>query len=169
MTTNTHPYLQWYNGGLALARSILRCNQAAQDVLQTAYTKTLTGNRLPTDEAAQRVWFFKVIRNACIDNLRFQQRFQAEESTELFAATTDEIDPIEQSERQQWVRQALMQLTSEQREILVLRDVNELSYADIAQVLQLNSGTVMSRLHRARLAMREQLLSLDRQSSSVKR
>ncbi|MCL5255179.1 MAG: RNA polymerase sigma factor [Gammaproteobacteria bacterium] len=169
MTTNTHPYLQWYNGGLALARSILRCNQAAQDVLQTAYTKTLTGNRLPTDEAAQRVWFFKVIRNADRYNLRFQQRFQAEESTELFAATTDEVDPIEQSERQQWVRQALMQLTSEQREILVLRDVNELSYADIAQVLQLNSGTVMSRLHRARLAMREQLLSLDRQSSSVKR
>lgn len=155
-----HPYLQWYEGGLALARSMLRCNQAAQDVLQSAFDKALVAKRLPADEPAQRVWFYKVIRNGCLDWLRYSQRFVAESEDELFKTSEQFADPIELSQQQQWVRAALMQLSPEQREIIVLRDVNELSYAEIAQVLQLNSGTVMSRLHRARLALREQLLAL---------
>ncbi|RUO20220.1 RNA polymerase sigma factor [Aliidiomarina haloalkalitolerans] len=155
-----HPYLQWYEGGLALARSMLRCNQAAQDVLQSAFDKALVAKRLPEDEPAQRVWFYKVIRNGCLDVLRYSQRFVADSEIELFSSSESFSDPVELSQQQVWVRQALMRLNSEQREIIVLRDVNELSYAEIAQVLQLNSGTVMSRLHRARLALREQLLAL---------
>ena len=54
-------------------------------------------------------------------------------------------------------RLALARLKHEQRQILVLRDYMDLSYAEIAQVLDIAQGTVMSRLHRARLALKEEL------------
>lgn len=122
---NSNPYLQWYPGALALARNILGCSAAAEDVLQTAFSKTIRGATLPNDAAAQRMWFFTV------------------------------------------VRQALRSLPSEQREIIVLRDVNDFSYADIAQILQLNSGTVMSRLHRARIALRAASVALEQQAQPL--
>jgi RNA polymerase sigma-70 factor (ECF subfamily) len=55
------------------------------------------------------------------------------------------------------IREALARLSAEQREILILRDFNDLGYAEIAQVLEVPHGTVMSRLHRARLALRKEM------------
>lgn len=54
---------------------------------------------------------------------------------------------------------ALASLSVEQREIIVLRDYIDLSYAEIADVLEIASGTVMSRLHRARMALKKELTS----------
>ena len=160
MHTSNNPYLQWYSGGLALARNLLGCPDTAQDVLQTTITKTLSKKQMPDDQAAQRVWFFKVVRNGCFDYLRQQQKFDHTAVPEEALGAAEVIDEVETSERQRWVRQALQKLTVEQREIIVLRDVNDLSYAEIAQILQLNSGTVMSRLHRSRMALREILQQL---------
>jgi len=53
---------------------------------------------------------------------------------------------------------ALAKLTADQRQIIVLRDYMDLSYADIADVLEVAPGTVMSRLHRARMALKEELI-----------
>ncbi|MCH8493516.1 MAG: RNA polymerase sigma factor [Idiomarina sp.] len=162
MQTTENPYLQWYPGALALARNLLGCHASAEDVLQTSISKTLGSSALPIDEAAQRVWFFKVVRNGCFDYLRDQKRFNADADIEEAVGFSDTPDLVDASQRQQWVRAALLTLSSEQREIIVLRDVNDLSYADIAHILQLNSGTVMSRLHRARMALRQALLMLEK-------
>ncbi|RUO36823.1 hypothetical protein CWE13_08225 [Aliidiomarina shirensis] len=167
MHTLNNPYLQWYSGGLALARNLLGCPDTAQDVLQTAITKTLSNKRMPDDQAAQRVWFFKVVRNGCFDYLRQQQKFDSSAVPEEVLGAAEVIDEVEASERQRWVRAALLTLTVEQREIIVLRDVNDLSYAEIAQVLQMNSGTVMSRLHRSRMALRAALQDLKAENGGV--
>lgn len=161
MQTTENPYLQWYPGALALARNLLGCRASAEDVLQTSMSKTLGSATLPLDEAAQRVWFFTVVRNGCLDYLRHQKRFASDACAESAVGFIEAPDIVEVSERRQWVRAALQILNSEQREIIVLRDVNDLSYADIAHILQLNSGTVMSRLHRARMALRSALLELE--------
>ena len=60
-------------------------------------------------------------------------------------------------ERDDELRQCLARLPREQREILILRDYMDLSYAEIADVLAIAGGTVMSRLHRARMALRKEL------------
>lgn len=164
---NSNPYLQWYPGALALARNILGCSAAAEDVLQTAFSKTIRGATLPNDAAAQRMWFFTVVRNGCFDVLREQKRYQHHVCIETELGHRETADIVELSQRQQWVRQALRSLPSEQREIIVLRDVNDFSYADIAQILQLNSGTVMSRLHRARIALRAALVALEQQAQPL--
>ena len=166
MQTTENPYLQWYPGALALARNLLGCHASAEDVLQTSMSKTLGSSTLPLDEAAQRVWFFKVVRNGCFDHLRDQKKFATDTCIEQAAGFIDAPDMVEATQRQQWVRTALQSLPSEQREIIVLRDVNDLSYADIAHILQLNSGTVMSRLHRARMALRAALLELEQDAEN---
>ncbi|MCC5854163.1 MAG: RNA polymerase sigma factor [Idiomarina sp.] len=156
-----NPYMKWYPGALALARHMLGQADEAFDVTQGAILKTLDGKRLPTDERAQKVWFYTVVRRACLDWLRHEQRFdRGAEVTEVGAFTEQDADVelLSQQQRKNWMRSCLSALPRDQREILVLRDVNDLSYADIAEVLGIEQGTVMSRLHRARLALREKYL-----------
>ena len=64
---------------------------------------------------------------------------------------------LEALQRDRALERALAELREEQRQIIVLRDYLDLAYADIAAVLDIAPGTVMSRLHRARLALRERL------------
>ena len=64
---------------------------------------------------------------------------------------------LEALQRDRGLERALAELTAEHRQIIVLRDYLDLAYADIAAVLDIAPGTVMSRLHRARLALRERL------------
>ena len=61
------------------------------------------------------------------------------------------------AQRDQELQLALAKLSTGQRQIIVLRDYMDLSYAEIANVLEIARGTVMSRLHRARLALKEEL------------
>lgn len=82
---------------------------------------------------------------------------------------TRELQPeasVQQDERRHLVAAALAALPTEQRAILVLRDVQGLDYEQIAEVLVLNVGTVKSRLFRARLALREAVEAMERSASS---
>ncbi|TRW48424.1 RNA polymerase sigma factor [Aliidiomarina halalkaliphila] len=163
-----HPFLQWYGGAIGFATSLLGCRESARDVVQQALYKSLSARRVPTDVAAQKVWFFKVVRNLCINGLHQEQRFQRHVDADALAASfVDTDESHERSERIAWVRQGLAKLTPEQREIVVLRDVNDLSYDDLAEVLGIERGTVMSRLHRARMALRDHLIRLQTQSGGA--
>lgn len=65
---------------------------------------------------------------------------------------------LEIAQRNQELQLALAKLSARQRQILIWRDYMDLSYAEIADVLEITCGTVMSRLHRARLALKEELI-----------
>ncbi|WP_194756710.1 RNA polymerase sigma factor [Aliidiomarina indica] len=163
-----HPFLQWYGGAVAFATSLMGCRENARDVVQQALYKSLSARRVPIDEAAQKVWFYKVVRNLCINGLQQERRMQRTvDADALAAAYVDSDEPYERSERIAWVRQGLAKLTPEQREIVVLRDVNDLSYDDLAEVLGIQRGTVMSRLHRARMALRDHLIRIEANAGGV--
>lgn len=81
-----------------------------------------------------------------------------EMTREVADTAFDPLQSIEQSEFRQVVWQALQELAEEHRVIIVLRDIHGYSYEEIAQILNLNSGTVKSRLNRARKALREKLI-----------
>jgi RNA polymerase sigma-70 factor (ECF subfamily) len=76
---------------------------------------------------------------------------------ELATSTRTPEEALEASQLSSRVERALATLSAERREIVVLRDYLDLSYAEIAKVLDIAPGTVMSRLHRARLALKEAL------------
>jgi RNA polymerase sigma-70 factor (ECF subfamily) len=66
---------------------------------------------------------------------------------------------LEIAQRDRQLQLALAKLSDGQRQIIVLRDYMDLSYAEIAVALEIARGTVMSRLHRARLALKEEMIS----------
>ena len=71
-------------------------------------------------------------------------------------------EETEISQRRELLQKALLSMRSQHREIVILRDYLDLSYAEIGDILGLAPGTVMSRLHRARLGLREALSNYER-------
>ena len=142
-------------GGHALAVQILGnpddAADAVQDALMTALAKP---ESYDASKGPIKPWFLRVVRNRCFDMLR--RRCPGDEPVDrLVDPTAGPEQTLEVEQRDQWLKQALALIPSEQRQIIVLRDYLDLSYAEIAEVLDVAQGTVMSRLHRSRLALKE--------------
>ncbi|MDF2628976.1 MAG: polymerase ECF-type sigma factor [Symbiobacteriaceae bacterium] len=151
-----------YNLAYRLMGNHADASDAAQEALVRVYT------RLPNfrGDSAFSTWLFRVVTNTCLDELRRRGRLRhqsldnplpAEEGA-LPRQTTDESDgPIERAERrevQAAVQRAINRLPDEYRAVVVMRDLQDLTYHEIAAVLGTSLGTIKSRLHRARQALR---------------
>lgn len=149
--------LQLGNGAHALALQLLGNTDDATDVVQDAIVKTL-GPRGGYDPAVGPLapWFLRVVRNGCIDLLR-RRRPGSVDVAELSDPGPGPQAIAEVSQRDEELHAALGRLPAEQRQVIVLRDYMDLSYAEIATVLDVPAGTVMSKLHRARMALRKEL------------
>ncbi|HEV8033057.1 MAG TPA: sigma-70 family RNA polymerase sigma factor [Stellaceae bacterium] len=142
-----------------LARWLMRDGPAAEDVLQDAMVRALT--YFPSFKGVNpRGWLLQIVRNAAYSSMKLNR------GIELVPIATGEDDPgaiadlpsldddpeislIKAKDRCR-VRQLIGTLPVELRETLVLREIEELSYKDIAEVTRTPIGTVMSRLWRAR-------------------
>jgi RNA polymerase sigma factor (sigma-70 family) len=144
-----------------LARWLTRNTQDAEDVVQEAYLRAFRffggfrgGNA--------RTWLLKIVRNTCYTWLRQNRAQQVSDPFDEEVHT----DPAESQNPEtlllrkadgQLLNQALEELPTAFREVLVLLEVEGLSYKEIAEVLGIPIGTVMSRLARARHHLRESL------------
>ena len=149
--------VQLGNGAHALAMQILGNSDDAADAVHDAFAAVL---EKPASYDGQKgplkPWFLRVVRNRCIDLLR--KRRPAGAGIDLLVAPGAMPDEsLEAVERDQALHKALAKIKPEQRQIIVLRDYLDLSYAEIAAVLDIAPGTVMSRLHRARMALKDEL------------
>jgi len=149
-------------GAHALAIQILGNADDAADAVHDAF-ETVLAKPGSYDErkGPLRPWFLRVVRNRCIDMLR--RRHSSDLPVEQLADTSrtpDELFEVAETARE--IHFALQLIAKDKREIVVLRDYLDLSYAEIADVLEIAPGTVMSRLHRARMALKEALEQHDR-------
>ena len=145
------------SGAHVLAVQILGNSDDAADAVHDAFTKVLARpGAFDFRRGPLKPWFLRVVRNRCFDLLR---RRRATDSTieELVDPAPQPEHRLEVEQRDAQLHRALAAISSDQRQILVLRDYLDLSYGEIAGVLQIAPGTVMSRLHRARLALKEVL------------
>lgn len=128
-------------------------------------------------ESAFSTWLYRLASNTCLDLLRSKKRkptisiVQEDENGEEM--TFDPVDPAPQpdelmilKEERQLLQAALLSLDQQQRAILTLRVVNDMSYEEIGSILQLKEGTVKSRLARARENLRKKVLQLRNKSHS---
>jgi RNA polymerase sigma-70 factor (ECF subfamily) len=149
-------------GAFKLAMQLLQQPADAHDVLQDAAAIAISHPGAPRARSNEfKPWFYKVVRNKAIDRLRELKRKNHESLDEQSVTTLERHGPeavLQQSQLQQQVQLALTKLSREQREIILLKDFHGFAYGDIAQILDIPKGTVMSRLHRARMALREQLV-----------
>jgi RNA polymerase sigma-70 factor (ECF subfamily) len=145
-------------GAHALAIQILGNADDAQDAVHDAIAAAL-GNPGAYDarKGPLKPWFLRVVRNRCIDMLRRRRAESSMLVEELQSSARTPEEALEASQTRSRVGRALASLPADRREIIVLRDYLDLSYAEIANVLDIAPGTVMSRLHRARLALKEAL------------
>jgi RNA polymerase sigma-70 factor (ECF subfamily) len=112
-------------------------------------------------------WFYCILRNRCLNLIARRQTSDRYRETQQHdaAQALDAVTPslqLEQREDQQRVHRALALLKPEHREILAMKYVQEHRYEEIAEILGIPRGTVMSRLYHARMALREAWLKLDR-------
>ena len=130
----------------------------AEDLVQETYVKALRGFASFRVGTNFRAWMYRILRNAFLSSrtgLKTAPVFDEEDPDHAAAVgnPTPESLLIEQANRE-IVQQALEQLPLHFREILLLCEVEEMSYQEIAETLSIPVGTVMSRLFRARQALR---------------
>jgi len=137
----------------AYARYISSHSSDAEDLVQDAIERTLRADGRPKKLQDLRPWMFRVIRNLYFDELRrrrVRMEYQSREkrfSYEVCSSTDVSRDVL--------IRIAFEKLPPEKREILFLVDVSGLTYAEAAEVIGVAHGTVMSRVSRARSALRK--------------
>ena len=161
-----------------LAIWLTRNPHDAEDVVQEAYLKAYKHRSALRGGQVMRPWLLAIVRNCCYDFLRKRQ-FDKKNSTfeeELHGFPQEQLTPetsLLQQARSELVRSAVAQLPAEFREVLVLRDLEDLSYREIANIIGIPIGTVMSRLHRGRKRIQRSVLfqrkvppHVDRGSSS---
>jgi RNA polymerase sigma factor (sigma-70 family) len=144
-----------------LARWLTRNDHDAEDVVQEAFLRALRffGGFRGGDA---RAWLLKIVRNTCytwLDKNRAKDT-PAVFDEEVHSEETSSDDPeklVLRGSDERMVRQALEELPEQFREALVLRELEGLSYKEIAEVAGISIGTVMSRLSRARLRLEKAL------------
>jgi RNA polymerase sigma-70 factor (ECF subfamily) len=153
-----------------LARWLMRSETEAEDMVQEAFLRAIQhfGGFRGGDT---RAWLLTIVRNCCYDRLR---RMGASVQNTDFDETLhsdgqpgpDPETALLLAERSDLVRKSLAQLAEEYREVLVLRELEQLSYREIANIAGIPVGTVMSRLSRARKRL-QQILSGYLESDSI--
>ena len=151
----------------------------AEDATQEVFVKLYRFIGSFTGQSAFSTWLYKIASNVCLDFLRKSKKQKTEtislhqqnsEGEEFLLGIEDKgLTPYEtaqMNEAQRALHKALMQLSEEQRRVIVLRDVEGLSYDEIAAVMGIAEGTVKSRINRARQALKK-LLEKDRELFSL--
>jgi RNA polymerase sigma-70 factor (ECF subfamily) len=145
-----------------LARWLTGNSHDAEDIVQDAYLKAFR-YRSSLRGSEVRPWLLAIVRNNCYDFLRRKQISEKDRAfdEELHSAGQETLNPETsalQRDRSVRLREALAELPVAFREVLVLRDLEELSYQEIASVARIPIGTVMSRLNRARKQVQSSML-----------
>lgn len=134
----------------------------AEDLVQETYAKALRGFSSFRAGTNFRAWIYRILRNSFLSSRTGLKSMVALDEEGADALPAQEATPeawlIEQSDREQ-MRKALEELPVHFREILLLCEVEEMSYQEISETLAIPQGTVMSRLFRARKALRSSLLA----------
>ena len=161
--------IEHIDGLYSYALVLTRNRGEAEDLVQETYVRALGAmGRLRTDSNVKG-WLFTILRNIWFNQLRHQRTaklvaMDGEENAMDIAETGK--DPyafyVSKMEHEQ-VREAIQQLPLDFREVILLREFEELSYQEIANVLNCPAGTVMSRLGRARAKLRTLLTEVSSQ------
>ena len=154
-----------------VARRLVGSREEAEDLVQQTYERAFRSWRQFTPGTNLRAWLLRILTNLNIDRGRRQQR--APQTTPLDTEAGDyflynkleaqlpETNPDEERvlERlsQDSIVDALAEVPHDFRDVIVLVDIGEFSYADAAQILDIPIGTVMSRLHRGRRILKKNL------------
>jgi RNA polymerase sigma-70 factor (ECF subfamily) len=132
----------------------------ADDLAQEALTKALRVTHQLREPEALYAWLFRILNNCWQDYLRSRRdNLEFDENDFIHPSTPETL--VSQQQKVQQVRTAIAQLSPNQRQVITLVDLEGFTYAEVADILELPIGTVMSRLCRARKLLVDLLVPLD--------
>jgi RNA polymerase sigma-70 factor, ECF subfamily len=139
----------------------------AEDAVSDAFMRICDLKHRFETKAAFKTWFYTIVRNACIDKIRGKRKWTSmwftkpgcDEVQEMEFVSQDEnvSQTLEGKEAAQYVKEAIARLPMEQREAIVLREYNDLSYDEIAQILGCTLANVKILIYRARTQLKNDL------------
>jgi len=142
-----------------LARWLLQNDSDAEDAVQEAYLRAFKAfSQFRGGDG--RAWLLTIVRNACYNLLRKNKKHDADApfDEEMHGVVDDSAEvALRQQASAEVLRRALENIPTEYREIIVMRDIEDLSYKEIAEIAGIPIGTVMSRLARARKRLEGEL------------
>jgi RNA polymerase sigma-70 factor, ECF subfamily len=153
---------EYMNGLYGYAMVLTHNHDEAEDLVQETYVRAIPAMGRLRPESNVKAWLFEILRNIWFNQLRKRRSEPQMVPTDEEGGSLDNlVNPGQNSyeiyagevERRR-VRAAIQELSLESREIIVLREFEELSYQEIASLLGCPQGTVMSRLARARSKLR---------------
>jgi RNA polymerase sigma-70 factor (ECF subfamily) len=158
-----------------LALRILRDEEMARDAVQEAFLKVYASLERFEGRSSFYTWLYRVVLNLCLDLRRRDRSGRHVEWAEEHTPLSEGADPeseepmegaapsphraLERAELRDRMAAAIAELPEPARRTLLLREVDGLSYEEIAQALEIPKGTVMSRLHYARRRMQKALVA----------
>lgn len=134
--------------------------QLADDLTQHTLVKALQSINSLRNREMLDAWLFRILSNCWKDHLRAQRETIDIDDVSILGEKTPE-DQHQQSQIVFRIRQAIAALPEKQRQVVSLVDLAELTYSEVSEALEIPIGTVMSRLCRARQALRDNLVDLN--------
>ncbi len=144
------------------ARALAGDSHRADDLVQDTLERALTKFHLWRHGSDLRAWMFSIMHNVFVNQLKARRELALDEATEAALESAPQSDPLQVRD----LDAALRRLPAEQREVLLLVGLEQLSYAEAGQVLDLPIGTVMSRLSRGRERLRALMSGANSQDAS---
>ena len=140
----------------------------AEDIVQEAFVRAYQNLHRYRDEAKFTTWLLRIVTNLCTDQARMSQRRTTLEQQEAMGAldwmtigsTDDPVQNLEEARRKEALRKALNALPAHHRGVIVLRDIEEREYPEIAQILGCTIGGAKLRVLRARRALKDRIAPL---------
>jgi RNA polymerase sigma-70 factor (ECF subfamily) len=158
----------------SLTYRMLGNREEAEDLAQEVFITIFKSIESFRGDSKFSTWLYRVTANHCKNRIKYLSRRHDRDHAELnervevvsaggatLAAPRQVPRPdaqLEGAQLEQMLQQAIGELDEEQRILVILRDVEDLSYEEICAITELPEGTVKSRLHRARMALRKKLL-----------
>jgi RNA polymerase sigma-70 factor (ECF subfamily) len=153
---------------LAVARRLLRSEEDARDAVQDAFLSAFRGVERFEGNARLSTWLHRITVNAALMKLRTRRRKPEQPIDELLPGFLEdghmrapaepwrspELDPIERRQLASLLDEAIESLPESYRNVLLLRDIEELDTEETARAMGISPGAVKTRLHRARQALR---------------
>ena len=156
-----------------LTYRMLGNREEAEDVAQEVFITVFKSIESFRGDSKFSTWLYRITANHCKNRIKYLSRRHDRDRTELDDRVTGGLNgpvmgapaasprpdrQLEGAEMEQVLQRAIAELDDDQRILVILRDVEDLSYEEICAITELPDGTVKSRLHRARMALRKKLL-----------
>ncbi len=163
---------------LLVAQSIIGRREDAEDIVQEAFLKAFRNLSSFKGESSFYTWLYRIVFNLAIDEQRkryrhmetstgdlhtlssFAEQGKDGSNSALLSRGSDPENEFENSQLRQHLSEAIKTLSPAHRAVIILREIDGLSYAEISDVVGCSKGTVMSRLHHARKKLQEALREL---------